>query len=412
MGSWRKAYGQFGAVALVLAIVAGCSNSGATWPAFPTSPGNPLNSGGSVGSAVPEASGVRVILPAASQAAVTQASPSAGPRATAGAATVDQITADYTYKDELITPIAHLYGTFLDDFVIVTIKNGNSSPVKVVVTSQVTDYTDQATDTVTVDANGSQEVRQNPRLTTTAIDGLNSEHQADLHVTVAYLDNGQPRTVLDQTSETLVTSRDDFPWSITGFSQQDNYDLIVAMVTPTDPSVEKLIRDAANYDPSGAMTSGYETQDDSDGSVWQRLADIWQSETTDFKLTYISTTITFASGSSQRIRLPGEVLDTSSGNCIELTLLYASAVEALGMQPAIIIIPGHAYLAVRLDDTNDSYYFIETTMIGQATFTQAAKEGNKEWTDAQPHVAAGETDYGWVDVATQRQNGIVPIPWR
>jgi hypothetical protein len=106
------------------------------------------------------------------------------------------------------------------------------------------------------------------------------------------------------------------------------------------------------------------------------------------------------------------VLDTNSGNCIELTLLYASAVEALGMQPAIIIIPGHAYVAVRLDDTNDSYYFIETTMIGQAPFKDAAKEGNIEWTDAQPHVAAGETDYGWVDVATQRKNGIVPIPWR
>ncbi len=411
MGSWRKAYGQFGAVALVLVIVAGCSNAGATWPALPSS-GMPLNSGGSIGSAAPEASGVRVILPAASQAAVSRASPSAAPRATAGAVTVDQITADYTYKDELITPIAHLYGTFLDDFVIVTIKNDNSSPVKVVVTSQITDYTDQATDTVSVDANGSQEVRQNPRLTTTAIDGLNSEHQADLHVTVAYLDNGQPRTVLDQTSETLITSRDDFPWSISGFTQKDNYALIVAMVTPTDPSVEKLIRDAANYDPSGAMISGYESQGDYDGSVWQRLADIWQSETTDFKLTYISTTITFASGSSQRIRLPGEVLDTNSGNCIELTLLYASAVEALGMQPAIIIIPGHAYVAVRLDDTNDSYYFIETTMIGQAPFKDAAKEGNIEWTDAQPHVAAGETDYGWVDVATQRKNGIVPIPWR
>jgi len=56
-------------------------------------------------------------------------------------------------------------------------------------------------------------------------------------------------------------------------------------------------------------------------------------------------------------------------------------------------------VAVRLDDTNDSYYFIETTMIGQAPFKDAAKEGNIEWTDAQPHVAAGETDYGWVDVA-------------
>ncbi len=405
MASWRRAYGRLGALALALVFVAGCSSSGATFP-------HTLRSGEASASAGPLASGVHVVVPGTSGGGASQAPASGAPRATAGAVTVDQITADYTYKDELITPIAHLYGTFLDDFVIVTIANKNSSAVKVVVTSQISGYTDMATDTVTVSANGSEEIRQNPRLTTAAIDGLNSEHRADLQVTVAYLDNGQPRTILDQTNQTLITSRRDFPWSIKGFTQQENYDLITAMVTPTDPSVENLIRAAANYDPTGAMTSGYDAQNDDNGTVWQRMDDVWQAEAADFKLTYISTPITFASGSSQRIRLPGEVLDTSSGNCIELTLLYASVVEALGMQPALVIVPGHAYVAVRLDDTNDSYYFIETTMIGQATFKQSVTEGITEWSDAQPHVNAAEADYGWVDIATQRQNGIDPIPWR
>jgi hypothetical protein len=110
--------------------------------------------------------------------------------------------------------------------------------------------------------------------------------------------------------------------------------------------------------------------------------------------------------------LPGEVLDQSSGNCIELTLLYASVVEGLGMQPVIIIIPGHAYVAVRVDDTNASYYFIETTLIGQATFSDATATGLSEWQKAQPHVEAGEAEYGWVDVKSARADGIVPIPWR
>ncbi len=80
------------------------------------------------------------------------------PRQTAGADTVDAITADYTYKGELITPLAHLYGleNFLDDFVIVTIQNDNSSPVKVVVESQITGYTDKSSDTITVDAKSSE----------------------------------------------------------------------------------------------------------------------------------------------------------------------------------------------------------------------------------------------------------------
>jgi hypothetical protein len=407
MGSRRKTYGQVGALALVAIMLVACSSSTVTWP--------PAIS--SAASAVPAGSGVHVAIPDESGARASQAVASEAPRETAAAATVDEITADYTYRSELITPLAHLYGTSgtlaLDDFVIVTVENKNAKPVKVVVTSEIAGYTDKSSDTVTIDAGATQEIRQNPRLTTAAIDGLNSQHQADLHVTVSYLDAGQPRTVLDQTSPTLITSRRDFPWTIKGFTPQQTWELVVAMATPTDPKVEELISTAAHqYDPNHASLSGYDSLNDESGSVWQRMSNIWQAEAIDYNLTYVGTTDSFASGSSQRIRLPGEVLDQSSGNCIELTLLYVSVAEAMGLESAIIMIPGHAYVAIRLDNKNDSYYFIETTMIGAATFTEAAHEGNIEWTAAQPHVANSDPDYGWVDIAQARADGVLPIPWR
>jgi len=402
MGSGRRSWQRFGAAAVIATLVIGCSSSAATWP--------PLNASPAPGGSGAVASAGHVIIPASSEQATS--SETQAPRQTAGGVTVDQITADYTYKSELLTPLAHLYGksNFLDDFVIVTVKNDNPSPVKVVVESEVVDYTDKATDTVTVDANGSAEVRQDPRLTPTAIDGLTSSHDADLHVTVSYLQNGESKTVLDQTSTTTVTSRRDFPWQIKGFTDQEIYDLLAVMITPTDPGVEQLIRAAANYDPSKAMVSGYESSQDQDGSVYQRMSDIWSAETNDFKLTYISTTVSFEA-ETQRIRLPSEVLTQSGGNCIETSLLYAAAAEALGLDPAIILIPGHAYVGVSIDNTDQSYYFIETTMIGQATFDQAVQYGLQEWNDAQPHVAAGDKEYGWVDVAKARADGITPIPW-
>jgi hypothetical protein len=390
MGSWRNAFGRLGALALIV-VVAGCSTASATLPP-------PAPSGGAH---------LDLSSPQASGPAVTEA-----PKATATSATVDQITADYVYTSELITPIAHLYGTFIDDFVIVTIDNANASPVNVTVQSDISGYTDKASDTVTVAANGTEEVRQNPRLTQAGYDSLNSQHPGTVHVVVSYLESGQPRTILDQTSQTLITSRDDFPWSIKGFTQQENYELVVAMVTPTDPSVNALIRAAASYDPEGIMTSGYDSEGDANFTVKQRLADIWQAEANDYSLTYISTPITFASGQSQRIRLPGEVLDQSSGNCIELTLLYASVVEALGMQSALVIIPGHAYIAVDLDGRGKSAYFVETTMIGAATIDESLQTGLGEWQKAQPHVNAGEADYAFVSVPKARKDGIIPIPWR
>jgi hypothetical protein len=390
--TWRENIARLGGLALLAAFVTACGSEVAQ--TFATRP-----------PAEPVASAAHAVLPSA------EALGSEGPRATAAAATVDQITAKYTYKDELITPIAHLYGTFLDDFVIATVVNNNTAAVKVVIESEISGFTDKATDTVTIAAGAQQEVRQNPRLTTAAIDSLTSQKQADLHVVISYLENGQRRTIVDQTNQTVVTSRRDFPWTIKGMTEAMDFNLVAAMVTPTDPGVELLIRAAANYDPAGIMTSGYDSKNDDSGSVQQRLTNLWQAEDAVYHLTYIGTTDSFASGSSQRIRLPAEVLDQSSGNCIELTLLYASAVEALGMQPEIVFIPGHAYVAVRVDATAESYYFVETTMIGRYKFSDAVSEGLSEWNDAQPHVSAGDAQYGWVDVTAQRTDGILPIPW-
>ena len=62
--------------------------------------------------------------------------------------------------------------------------------------------------------------------------------------------------------------------------------------------------------------------------------------------------------------------------------------------------------------TADFSYFVETTMIGQATFDEAASYAGNEFDDAQPHLTAGDADYGWVSIADDRTNGILPIPWR
>jgi hypothetical protein len=342
----------------------------------------------------------------------TQPTQEAQPTQTVAAVTVDDITVDYVYTSELITVINHLYGSVLDDFVIVTIKNDANQKARVVVESEIVGYTNKAIDTVDVEAGETVEVRQNPRLIASAIDQLNSEKPADFHIRMVYLDNGEEREILDQTNSTLVFSRRDFPWAISGFTQAEVYDLLAAMVTPQDPAVEELIRKAADYTSSGIIASGYGgAENDANGTVWDRLQAIWQAEEKNYNLTYISTFISFAPGDVQRIRLPAEVLDQKSGNCIELALLYAAAAEAMYLDPAIILIPGHAYVAVRTDMVNAKYYFIETTLIGRSTFKQAVDSGNSEYEDASPHLEAHEESYGWVTISETRTNGILPIPW-
>ena len=331
----------------------------------------------------------------------------------AASTVADGVQVDYVYTSNLITIVYPLYGSILDDFVVVTLNNQGERPAEVLVSSEISGYTEKAIDTVTVQPGEILEVRQNPLLVPEKIEELNVEKPAQFHIRVAQLENGEDKTLLEETGETLVYARRDFPWSIPGFSDPEVFELIAAMSTPNDPAVEALIRQAAEYTSSGIMWSGYGSNvNDEGGGVWDRLQAIWQAEEKDYDLTYISTWVSFAPGSVQRIRLPAEVLEQRSGNCIELALLYAAAAEALDLETAIVGVPGHAFVGVRIDQENADYYFIETTLIGRASFEEVVNRGSEEFQDALPHLEAKESGYGWVTIWDARQKGILPLPWR
>ena len=135
--------------------------------------------------------------------------PSAAPPASTF--NVDDIKADYVYTSELITILYPLYGSKLDDFVIVTLTNKGKLPAKVVVKSEIPGYTDQAVDTVDLAAGETLEVRQNPLLLPDVIDELNVEKPAQVHIQVAALENGDEKTILEETGETTIYARRDFP---------------------------------------------------------------------------------------------------------------------------------------------------------------------------------------------------------
>ncbi len=78
----------------------------------------------------------------------------------------------------------------------------------------------------------------------------------------------------------------------------------------------------------------------------------------------------------QRTRLPAEVLASTNAQCLEGTLLFATMMEAIGIKPIIIVVPGHAFVGwhtVAKDGTKGEPLFVETTMVGSATFEQAVE---------------------------------------
>lgn len=94
-------------------------------------------------------------------------------------------------------------------------------------------------------------------------------------------------------------------------------------------------------------------------------------------------------GHYQRVRTPSKVLEDRSGNCLELSILFATIFEVMGLEPVVVFLPGHAVVGVvtstnkyhtrsnnrrykfccqkpiRFDIDDDHYFeavFLETTM--------------------------------------------------
>ena len=84
-------------------------------------------------------------------------------------------------------------------------------------------------------------------------------------------------------------------------------------------------------------------------------------------------------GIGQSINFPYETIRDKSANCVELSVLMASLLMEVGIEPVIVIVPNHAFIGWRIWDDEDVYDFVETTMLGapQKNFDDAHREGVK-----------------------------------
>jgi len=92
---------------------------------------------------------------------------------------------------------------------------------------------------------------------------------------------------------------------------------------------------------------------------------------------YVSSIFTFGNfvGQAQRIRFPRETLSLNAANCIDVSVVFASTMENLGMKPVIVILPGHAITGVRLGPDSSDILYLDLTVLPNGTFEQAIARG-------------------------------------
>ena len=118
-------------------------------------------------------------------------------------------------------------------------------------------------------------------------------------------------------------------------------ELLPAFVMPNDPSISVLLKEAAEIlheNGHSHSLDGYQARDQRRTEL--QISALW-SAVCNRQLVYANPPPNFER-SGQKIRRPSVVLADSLATCLDSSLLFAAAIEAIGVHPVIMLADGHS----------------------------------------------------------------------
>ena len=204
-------------------------------------------------------------------------------------------------------------------------------------------------------------------------------------------------------------------------------EMLVAFVTPNHSVIAPVIKRASeilgDWTGSPALDE-YQTRDPN--RVKKQMAAIYEA-IAEQQIAYCSVPASFEE-SGQRVRLYDDIFLHKLANCLDMSLLYAGCLEAIGIHPLIVVIKGHAFAGGWLipdsfpDSVNDDVslltkraaeginevLLVEATCMNAGTpqpFDVAATSANDKLKDTDNFLL-------FVDVVRARNAQIRPLPLR
>lgn len=201
--------------------------------------------------------------------------------------------------------------------------------------------------------------------------------------------------------------------------------LLSSYIIPNHPSVYEIKTEAIKILEENNLSPSFEGyQTNSKERILQVISSIYKA-IQNHELIYSSLPPSFESH-GQRIRLIDQVISTKFGNCIDISLLFAACLEAIDLNPILVITKGHAFVGVWLENQRfDSMINYDQAAISKRIAagikdialieTTSICKGNK--ISFRQAIASAETqlmnDTSFIlsiDVKNTRSNGISPLP--
>ncbi len=230
--------------------------------------------------------------------------------------------------------------------------------------------------------------------------------------------NDCPFTVVDEDDETRDVSF-----------------VFAAYVNEQHPFVDKVLREALD---AGVVDSFTGYQGGNPASVYRQAYALWHA-LSQRDVRYSNITASAAENlkvGSQHVRLIDESINNAQANCVDGSVLLASLLRKIDIEPILVFVPGHCYLAFCLDPQGKELVGLETTLIGSQIEGEPKEVGklkglmNDEWRQENSWATfcaavgmgcanltknmekfnkADDAHYQTVSIAAARKRGILPI---
>jgi very-short-patch-repair endonuclease len=204
----------------------------------------------------------------------------------------------------------------------------------------------------------------------------------------------------------------------------DMAQLLPAFIMPNDPAIFRVLRSAAERLAAHGHSSALDGYQSNDPKRAYMLVAAVYSAVAGLGIHYAEPPTSFESR-GQKVRGPSKVIHDSIATCLDTTLLFTAALEAIGLNTVAVMLDGHAFAGVWLvkrtmpktveEDVAEirkgiaarELVVFETTGVTHRpamTFERAKKAG-----EAKLEEDASQRFVSAIDVARSRSAGIMPL---
>ena len=207
-----------------------------------------------------------------------------------------------------------------------------------------------------------------------------------------------------------------------------------AYVNEENPMIDKLLREALNTRIVnrflGYQGGNAEVVDKQVYALWNVL------QKRNFRYSSVSnSSLSSNVVFSQRVRTFDDALESSQINCVDGSVLFASLLRAINIEPILVRTPGHMFVGYYTDAGRKNMNFLETTMIGDVdlddffpdekldstmvgksqnqmsrlTFDKSKQYANNKYKQNEEGIHSGKLNYMFLEISKDVRRKIQPI---